>query len=653
MKGKKILVVFLSILFFGVSSFALASCDLIPSVEPTVEPHVHEWDEGEITKEATCITNGEKTYKCSGCEKIKVDVITATGHTEVVDAAVAPTCTETGLTEGKHCDECGLTLVYQQTLVATGHTEATDAAVAPTCTETGLTEGKHCSTCDEVLVAQEVVEALGHTEVIDEVVAPTCLETGLTEGKHCSTCHEVLVAQEVVEALGHNYVDYVCSECGYNYYTDGLEFSLLEDGISYKVSGYNGIDNVVIIPKIYNDKPVTSIGECAFEECSSLTSITIPDSVIRIEYNAFQRCSALKSVTIGNSVTSIGQYAFSACSSLSNITIPNSVTNIGEFAFFSCSSLTSIVIPDGVTSIGSQTFYDCKSLTTVNIGYDVTSIGNHAFYNCRSLTTVYYSGIKEQWNDITIGTANSYLLNANVICHIHDTNNVLEKIEATCLGEDGKITYYCETCNKNYSVIIPAGHDYVNAICSKCGEVKPLNSLLGFDELEDNTLVADVLAIVTYIIPNYVFVQDVNGINTMLYRPIGEVSIGDTIIINGYKTSYAKNNEFAKGATMEVITGNLELDIVPPIEVTADNVNEVLVLSNNHAVFKLKNAVVLEINPTGNSKLLLGNTEVILRNAEFPNNVDVGDTVDVICVMYRFVDSIQLRVCNVDDIIKH
>ena len=88
MKAKKILLVFLSILFFGVSSFVLASCGLIssevPTVEPTVdtteEPHIHEWDEGKITKKATCITNGEKTYKCSGCEEIKVDAITATGH---------------------------------------------------------------------------------------------------------------------------------------------------------------------------------------------------------------------------------------------------------------------------------------------------------------------------------------------------------------------------------------------------------------------------------------------------------------------------------------------------------------------------------------------------------------------------------------------
>ena len=170
-------------------------------------------------KEATCTEAGNSAYwTCDRCGKHFSDanaenetennawIIPATGHTEAVDAAKAPTCTETGLTEGKHCSVCGEILVAQTTVPATGHTEVVDAAKAPTCTETGLTEGKHCSVCGEILVAQTSVPATGHTEVIDDAVAPTCTETGLTEGKHCSTCNTVLVAQETVAATGHTEV---------------------------------------------------------------------------------------------------------------------------------------------------------------------------------------------------------------------------------------------------------------------------------------------------------------------------------------------------------------------------------------------------------------------------------------------------------------
>ena len=86
--------------------------------------------------------------------------------------------------------------------VTKAHDVATDAAVAATCTETGLTEGSHCSVCEVVFVAQTETPAAGHTIVVDEAVAATATTDGLTEGSHCSVCHETIVAQEVIPALG-------------------------------------------------------------------------------------------------------------------------------------------------------------------------------------------------------------------------------------------------------------------------------------------------------------------------------------------------------------------------------------------------------------------------------------------------------------------
>ena len=136
------------------------------------------------------------------------------------------------------------------------------------------------------------------------------------------------------------------------------------------------------------DAPITSIGESAFEDCTSLRSITIPDSVTEIGNSAFRNCTSLTSITIPNSVTSIGEYAFSGCTSLTSVSIPDSVTEIGNSAFRNCTSLTSVTIPNSVTSIGEYAFYGCTSLTSVSIPDSVTEIGNSAFRNCTSLTSV-------------------------------------------------------------------------------------------------------------------------------------------------------------------------------------------------------------------------------------------------------------------------
>ena len=132
--------------------------------------------------------------------EIKIDGVTVYGHTFSDAQVVEPTCEEAGYSYVE-CTGCDFETKLDE-VPALGHDEVVDAAVAATCTATGLTEGKHCKRCGEILVAQATVEALGHDEIIIEGVAPTIFAEGLTEGKKCARCGEVLAEQETIPALG-------------------------------------------------------------------------------------------------------------------------------------------------------------------------------------------------------------------------------------------------------------------------------------------------------------------------------------------------------------------------------------------------------------------------------------------------------------------
>ena len=157
-------------------------------------------------KAATCTETGlTEGKKCKDCGEIIVpqQEVAKLAHKEEIIPGKAATCTENGLTEGKKCSVCGEILVAQQEIKALGHKEEVIPGKAATCTENGLTEGKKCSVCGEILVAQQEIKALGHKEEVIPGKAATCTETGLTEGKKCTVCGEITVAQKEIAKLPH------------------------------------------------------------------------------------------------------------------------------------------------------------------------------------------------------------------------------------------------------------------------------------------------------------------------------------------------------------------------------------------------------------------------------------------------------------------
>ena len=197
--------------------------------------------------------------------------------------------------------------------------------------------------------------------------------------------------------------------------SEGLEFTLNYDRQSYSVAGIGSCtDTNVIIPSTYNKLPVTSIGNNAFRDCRSLTSITIPDSVTSIGGFAFLGCRSLTRITIPNGITSIGQRAFYDTAYYNNkanwtdgvlyignhlikadsnklatdYTIRAGTKCIGYDAFNQCHDLKSVTIPEGVTSINRGAFFRCYALTNVTIPSSVTNIGRTPFWYCTGITSI-------------------------------------------------------------------------------------------------------------------------------------------------------------------------------------------------------------------------------------------------------------------------
>ena len=196
-----------------------------------------------------------------------------------------------------------------------------------------------------------------------------------------------------------------------------LTFKLNTDKVSYSVVDcIESASGSLTIPAAYNGKPVTRIGDYAFNRCTSLTNLIIPNGITHIGQSAFGNCTGLTNISIPDSITSIDIFAFSGCtnlnyntynqakflgndtnpyvalitadSSIQSYSIPNGTKLIAINAFQNCSSLTSVTVADSVTHIGVCAFYSCTNLTSITLGNSVADIGESAFNCCTSLTSI-------------------------------------------------------------------------------------------------------------------------------------------------------------------------------------------------------------------------------------------------------------------------
>ena len=383
---------------------------------------------------------GVKTFTCTACGEIRTEDIKATGHTVVVDEAVAPTCTEPGLTEGSHCSVCNEVIKAQEEVAALGHTwDDGEITTAPTCIKTGV-KTYTCTACGQTRT--EDIKATGHTAVTDKAIAPTCTETGLTEGIHCSVCNEVIKAQEKVAALGHKWDSgkvtkkptytakgtktYTCTVCSDTKTEDIPVLKRVDITKAASRISVAGIEN-----KIYNGKAQTQAKLVVKANGRMLTKGTnytvtyknnknIGTATLTITgkngytgtikktfaiktqagkvYGSTLKYKITSAKTNGTGTVSLIGSGYSKTNKkFTTLKVADTViiggvkfkiTKIENKAFMKYHYLTNVVVGSNVTGIGDYAFYGCPRLATVTVGKNIRTIGTKAFYGCKSLKSV-------------------------------------------------------------------------------------------------------------------------------------------------------------------------------------------------------------------------------------------------------------------------
>ena len=260
------------------------------------------------------------------------------------------------------------------------HVIIIDEAIAPTCSSSGLTEGKHCSICNEILVKQKQIPALGHN-----FVSGVCSRCGFTD---IETTNLKFFSFDL---LNDETYAIKANDDFKNFLPNTVKIPSTYNNKAVTKIAENAFVNCTTLTNFYISKNITTIGNSAFQGCSSLTRIIIPSSVISIGEKAFSDCNKNLFNTVDNLVY-VGNWVVGVENkSLDSVTFKSDTFGIASASFESCVSLTKIDIINGITSIGTLAFAGCNNLRIINIGSTVTNIESPIFIG-------YYRGILESIN---------------------------------------------------------------------------------------------------------------------------------------------------------------------------------------------------------------------------------------------------------------
>ena len=238
------------------------------------------------------------------------------------------------------------------------------------------------------------IVSCGDAKYLSNIVIPATYKGGAVVGickagfEGCSNLTSIVIPESVTSIGDDAFRD--CTSLKDVYITDVAAWCNISFSEYYSNPMYNGANlylNGNLVTEMTIPDTVTSL-EYTFCGCSSIVSVTIPDNVTSIGDDAFRGCTGLTSIVIPDSVTSIGDYAFSRCTGLTSIVIPDSITSISGSAFRDCTGLMSIVIPDSVETIGEYAFADCSNLSEITLGESLRAIGDMAFSDCTGLTSI-------------------------------------------------------------------------------------------------------------------------------------------------------------------------------------------------------------------------------------------------------------------------